>query len=225
MRIAEPEVRIHSPPAVSPCKPAHRAARIPKQSGPDRLRRAEQSLRSDSRRSAFFALSIAPILHPLCHPSRGGLRVNGGRNLRSAVHPQRCFAASLMAVANAAAPPKITVKTGFSLSTIRAQTKDMGRIMRGLSRNEPTKINETTNLNKLGNIDNKDRAKKSTCIFSCRRIFIFCSRNANFTQFNVSTPVKYHFNIEKSYCNSGRNNNIIIALVLPVIGIQNIIIK
>jgi hypothetical protein len=52
------------------------------------------------------------------------------------------------------------VKTGFSLSRIRAQTRDMGRIMSGLIRNDPTKTIERANLNKLGNKDNK-RSEKS----------------------------------------------------------------
>jgi hypothetical protein len=75
-----------------------------------------------------------------------------------------------MAVANAAAPPKITVKTGFSLSTIRAQTTDMGRITSGFSRNEPTKIIDRTNRNILVDTDNNKREKIS--------IGIFCVRNA-----------------------------------------------
>jgi hypothetical protein len=48
---------------------------------------------------------------------------------------------------------EITVKTGLSLSTIRAQTSDMGRIIIGLTKNEPTKTTDRTNLNKLGEND------------------------------------------------------------------------
>jgi hypothetical protein len=70
---------------------------------------------------------------------------------RSFVHrAHRCFAASPIAVANVAAPPKISVKTGFSLSIIRAQTKDMGRITSGRNRNEPIKTIDNKNLNTLG---------------------------------------------------------------------------
>ena len=43
----------------------------------------------------------------------------------------RCFTASLIAVANAAAPPKITVKTGLSLSTILSQITKVGLIIMG----------------------------------------------------------------------------------------------
>jgi hypothetical protein len=53
---------------------------------------------------------------------------------------QRCFAASLIADANAATPPKITVKTGFSISIIRLQIRFTGLIMRGPSTNDSTKI-------------------------------------------------------------------------------------
>src|SRR5215472_12862235 len=74
---------------------------------------------------------------------QGGVRI-------WAVH--RCFAASLIAVANAAAPPKVTVKTGLSLSTMRLQTRFTGRIMSGFNRSEPKKIIVKTNLNK----DEKD---------------------------------------------------------------------
>jgi hypothetical protein len=58
-----------------------------------------------------------------------------------------------MADANTAAPPNISVKTGFSLSTIRAQTRDRGRITRGFKRNEPAKTSDSTNLKIYGNID------------------------------------------------------------------------
>src|SRR5436190_18565179 len=65
----------------------------------------------------------------------------------------RCFAASLIAVANAAVPPKTIVKTGFSLSTMRLQTRFTGRITSGLNRNELTKITDKENLNKLAIIE------------------------------------------------------------------------
>jgi hypothetical protein len=45
------------------------------------------------------------------------------------------------------------LKTGFSLSTIRAQTRDRGRITRGFKRNEPAKTSDSTNLKIYGNID------------------------------------------------------------------------
>jgi hypothetical protein len=51
----------------------------------------------------------------------------------------RCFAASPIAVANAAAPPNTNVNTGLSLSTIRAHRRDTGRIKSGFSRKEPKK--------------------------------------------------------------------------------------
>jgi hypothetical protein len=63
-------------------------------------------------------------------PPSGFCRIPGtaARHLRvgrQSARPSnyRCFAASLIAVANAAAPPNISVKTGLSLSTIRAHTR------------------------------------------------------------------------------------------------------
>lgn len=64
--------------------------------------------------------------------------------------PHKCFAASLIADANVAAPPKMTVNTGFSLSIILAQTRDTGRIISGRNKNEPTKIIDSITLNNEG---------------------------------------------------------------------------
>jgi hypothetical protein len=58
-------------------------------------------------------------------------------------------------------PPKISVKTGVSLSMIRAQTRDTIGMMSGLNRNEPTKTIASRNLNKTGNNDRNVRIKLS----------------------------------------------------------------
>ena len=59
---------------------------------------------------------------------------------------------ALRAVASAAVPPKVTVKTGLSLSIMRLQIRFTGRIISGLNRNEPTKTIASNNRNKLGKI-------------------------------------------------------------------------
>src|SRR6516225_3212000 len=76
----------------------------------------------------------------------------------------------MIAVTNAAAPPKITVKTGFSLSIIRLQTRFTGRIMSGLNRNEPTKVIDRKVLNIFGNITN--RVKANSIEFKLKYRFI-----------------------------------------------------
>ena len=72
----------------------------------------------------------------------------------------RCFAASLIAVANAANPPKISVKTGLSLSTIRAQMSNSGFMISGRRRNEATKIMAIKNLRTLIEYAATNRGRK-----------------------------------------------------------------
>jgi hypothetical protein len=59
----------------------------------------------------------------------------------------------MISVANAPTKPKISVNTGFSLSTTRAQTRETGRITSGLNRKDPKKNIDRENPNKLGTID------------------------------------------------------------------------
>jgi hypothetical protein len=72
----------------------------------------------------------------------------------------RCFAASPIAVANAAAPPKTSVKTGLSLSTIRRQTRFTGRITSGCNKKEPTNTIDMPNRISIGTTD---RLLKAIC--------------------------------------------------------------
>ena len=84
----------------------------------------------------------------------------------------RCFAASLIADANAAAPPNVSVKTGFSLSTIRLQIRFTGRTTIGRKINEPTNNIAKRNLKKAGNIGRACCANSSDVIgiYFCREM-------------------------------------------------------
>jgi hypothetical protein len=59
---------------------------------------------------------------------------------------QRCFAISFAATTSEEMPPQVSVKTGLSLSTIRAQMSNSGFMISGRRRNEATKIKAIRNL-------------------------------------------------------------------------------